>query len=48
MKKVEKPNKKKMATVTAVFGTERNVRKVEDIVKEEAGNEEESLLILYM
>jgi len=41
LKKGEKQNKKKMATVTAVFGIERNVRKVEDIVKEEAGNEEE-------
>ncbi len=40
LKKGEKPNKKKMAAVTAVFGMERNVRKVEDIVKEEAGNEE--------
>ena len=41
LKKGEKSNKKKMAAVTAVFGMERNVRKVEDIVKEEAGNEEE-------
>lgn len=40
LNKGEKPNKKKMATVTAVFGTERNVRKVEDIVKEEAESKE--------
>jgi len=41
LKKGEKPNKKKMATVTAVFGTERNVRKAEDIIKEEVENKEQ-------
>jgi hypothetical protein len=40
LKKGEKPNKKKMATVTAVFGTERNVRKAEDIIKEEVESKE--------
>ena len=40
LNKGEKPNKKKMATVTAVFGTERNVREIEDIVKKEAESKE--------
>ncbi len=40
LNKGEKPNKKKMATVTTVFGMERNVREVEDIIKEEAENKE--------
>ncbi len=40
LNKGEKPNKKKMATVTTVFGTERNVREVKDIVKEEAESKE--------
>lgn len=33
--KGEKPNTKKMSTVTAVFGIERNIRTVEDIIKQE-------------
>jgi hypothetical protein len=38
LKKGEKNGKKKMATVTAVFGIERNIRDVDDIIKYEIGN----------
>ena len=39
--KGEKPNTKKMSTVTAVFGIERNIRTVSDIVKQEAQEEKD-------
>jgi len=38
LKKGEKNGKKKMATVTAVFGIERNIRDVNDIIKCEVDN----------
>jgi len=38
LKKGEKNGNKKMATVTAVFGIERNIRDVDDIVKYETDN----------
>jgi len=38
LKKGEKNGKKKMATVTAVFGIERNIREVDDIIKYEVDN----------
>ena len=38
LKRGEKNGKKKMATVTAVFGVERNIRDVDDILKHEIGN----------
>ena len=38
LKRGEKNGKKKMATVTAVFGVERNIRAVDDIIKHEIGN----------
>ena len=42
LKKSEKNGKKKMATVTAVFGIERNIRDVNDIVKYETENSEKN------
>jgi len=42
LKKGEKNGKKKMATVTAVFGIERNIRDVDDIVKYETDNSEKN------
>ena len=42
LKKGEKNGKKKMASVTAVFGIERNIRDVNDIVKYETDNSENS------
>ena len=42
LKKGEKNGKKKMATVTAVFGIERNIRDVDDIVKYETDNSEKA------
>jgi len=42
LKKGEKNGKKKMATVTAVFGIERNIRDVNDIVKYETDNSEKT------
>jgi len=52
LNKDEKQNKKKMATVTTVFGIERNIRKVEDIIKEEVENKgkyrEKSLKIVKL
>lgn len=38
LKKGEKNGKKKMATVTAIFGIERNKRTVDDIIKHEIDN----------
>lgn len=38
LKKGEKNGKKKMATVTAVFGVEKNIRDVDDIIKYEIDN----------
>jgi hypothetical protein len=40
--KGEKPNTKKMSTVTAVFGIERNIRTVSDIVKQETQEEKDN------
>ena len=42
LKKGEKNGNKKMATVTAVFGIERNIRDVDDIVKYETDNSEKN------
>jgi tetratricopeptide (TPR) repeat protein len=42
LKKGEKNGKKKMATVTAVFGIDRNIRDVNDIVKYETDNSEKN------
>ena len=42
LKKGEKNGKKKMATVTAVFGIERNIRDVDDIVKYETDTSEKN------
>ena len=42
LKKGEKNGKKKMATATAVFGIERNIRDVDDIVKYETDNSEKT------
>ena len=42
LKKGEKNGKKKMATVTAVFGIDRNIRDVDDIVKYETDNSEKN------
>jgi len=42
LKKGEKNGKKKMATVTAVFGIERNIRDVDDIVQYETDNSEKN------
>ncbi|MBA7537721.1 ISKra4 family transposase ISCasp3 [subsurface metagenome] len=42
LKKGEKNGKKKMATVTAVFGIDRNIRDVEDIVTYETDNSEKN------
>ena len=42
LKKGEKNGKKKMATVTAVFGIDRNIRDVDEIVKYETDNSEKN------
>ena len=45
-KKGEKNGKKKMSTVTAVYGTERNIRSADDIIRGETGSKTRSLMVL--
>ena len=45
-KKGEKNGKKKMSTVTAVYGIERNIRDVDDIIRQETENITRSLTVV--
>ena len=45
-KKGEKNGKKKMSTVTAVYGIEKNIRSVDDIIKDKTGEKTRSLVVL--
>jgi len=45
-KKGEKNGKKKMSTVTAVYGIERNIRDVDDIIRQETENNTRSLTVV--
>lgn len=46
LKKGEKNGKKKMSTVTAVYGIERNLRDVDDIIRQETENNTRSLTVV--
>ena len=45
-KKGEKNGKKKMSTVTAVYGIERNIRDVDDIIRQETEQNTRSLTVV--
>lgn len=45
-KKGEKNGKKKMATVTAIYGIEQNIRSADDIIRGETDNKTQSLVVL--
>lgn len=46
LKKGEKNGKKKMSTVTAVYGIEKNIRSVDDIIKDKTREKTRSLVVI--